>query len=190
MTIAKLRKEGKLSSVGLNLENVELTQDDVEKLGGAISEAVEGFESALDSFHWVMGDFILTVERRFPEEASQLLESLDASPASKSQYARVAERIPMPRRWMDLSWSHHRSVVALEPALQDEWLEKAKSKGWTRNELEAEMRGEKEPRQRVVGDDVAKAAREVWELADLVDDRYVVPVAPMVTLGEALGVVR
>lgn len=190
LTIARLRKEGKLTTVGLNLSNVELTQDDCEKLGGAISQAVESFESALDSFHWVMGDFILLVERRFPEEASQLVESLDIAPASKSQYARVAERVPMARRREELSWSHHRSIVALEPALQDEWLAKASESNWTRNELESQMRGESEPRTRVVGDDVASAARAVYETADLIDDRYVVPVGPMVSLGEALGVVR
>ena len=44
--------------------------------------------------------------------------------------AYVAKRIEFWRRRQNLSWSHHREVAPLEPAEQDEWLDKAEQEGW------------------------------------------------------------
>src|SRR6185437_1157814 len=68
------------------------------------------------------------------------------------------------RRRDTLSFQHHAEVAPLSPELQDEWLERAESEGWSRGELRRRLRAElRAPARPHAGDTVqvsVKVARE------------------------------
>lgn len=172
-----LKREGVLD-LGLHLPT-EMTSSEYEALGAFLGKALKDLQFAI-------GDYLLEGERRFGQEAYQLQESLGISAESKAQYVRVSQAIERPRRRQELSWSHHRAVCALGEESQDEWLERAVENQWSKAELEAHLRPMPAISQ-VVVEHVIQTATVVYTSAVLNGDGYTVPVDPMVSLGEALG---
>lgn len=83
---------------------------------------------------WWMGDWWRYGEQAYGERASQALDSR-WSFQTWMDAGWVAGKIETSRRREVLSWSHHREVAALEPDVQDEWLDRAEAEDWSRNEL-------------------------------------------------------
>ena len=180
LSLERLRADGALTGVGLNLAILDLTRDDYEALGsmlGGMHEAIK----------WAIGDYLLEGERRYGEEAYQLQEALKISVASRQQYVRTAERIPLSRRRPELSWSHHRSVSALEPAEQDSWLERAIQNDWSRADLDAHRNPEEGEKTQVLVDEVIRTANQVVDTAEVNGEGYKIPLEPVDELREALG---
>lgn len=138
---------------------------------------------------WGLGDLILVMEERFPEQVAQLMEASGRSPATCSHHARISSRIPLERRRQGLSWSHHREVAALEPGEQDVWLGRAESNRWSLDEFRGIV-----PKNRREGNaekvDPAKledAARRVCKEAQPDGDAERVPVDTIAWLRSVLG---
>lgn len=157
---------------------------------------------AREQINFVMGDLAIAAEAEYGHEGYQALEELAVSPDALQQYARVAERIPRTRRVPGLSWSHHRAVASLEPAVADAYLAEARSRGWAKWQLEEAIRSDRPadppPGEGTGGNEgaasqyvvevVAARAERVWNAAQLSDaDHYLVPAGPMEELAEALG---
>lgn len=182
LSLERLRSDGALTPVGLNLAKMNLTREDYETLGFVLGGMHE-------TLKWAIGDYLIEGERRYGQEAYQLQEALGISEESRRQYVRVAEAIPMPRRHSELTWSHHRSVAALEPSEQDEWLRRAESEGWSKADLDAHRKPENGKTQ-VVVEQVIQAANEVVDTAAPgapFHRGYTVPLEPVDHLREALG---
>lgn len=184
--LALLERDGALTPIGLRLPDT-ISREEAEAVGYMIG-------SQREALHWAAGDFIAIMERLFGEEGYQLVESLNISEVSRQQYIRVATQIPIERRVRGLSWSHHRSVLALEEKDQDRYLALALKNGWTKGQLEEAIREEFKPERaararRYVVEAVCNAAERVWEDATVsVDGNYVVPAKSMEDLMYALGV--
>jgi len=179
LSLERLRSDGILSPVGLNLAKMNLTRDEYEVLGFVLGGMHE-------TLKWAIGDYLIEGERRYGEEAYQLQEALGISEESRRQYVRVAEAIPMPRRHSELTWSHHRAVAALDPTEQDEWLRRAENEGWSKAALDAHRNPENGKTQ-VVVEEVIRAANEVVDTAHHDGLGYLVPDLPVDHLREALG---
>lgn len=184
LSLERLRSDGALTPVGLNLARLDFTPEDYEALGFLFGQFHKWAESELK---WAIGDYLLEGERRYGQEAYQLQEALGISEERRRQYVRVAECIPLLRRRPELKWTHHRVVAALEPAEQDEWLEKAIENGWKSGELQEHRKPE--GKTQVVVEEVIRAANEVVDEAHLSPSalKYTIPSEPVDGLREALG---
>ena len=90
---------------------------------------------------WLIGDAFNQGEAMFGEAWFAAFDGLDYELHTLTDFAWVATRIPRDRRRIDLSWSHHREVAALDPEDRDKYLEQAVSERWTRAELRAALKG-------------------------------------------------
>jgi N6-adenosine-specific RNA methylase IME4 len=88
---------------------------------------------------WWLGDWILFGERKYGEMYSQALEATEYEYQTLRDATWVADQFEMSRRRDNVSWSHHREVASLEPAEQDEWLDRTQDEGWTHKELRTEV---------------------------------------------------
>lgn len=117
---------------------------------------------------FALGDFILQLEDRFSEEASQIIdESTGWSLKTCSIYRNLAKNIAVADRRMDrLTISHHLAVVALTAAQQRKWLTKAaddeNDEPWTVKRLKDSMR---------VGEDLVPSGWWVLVLCTSEDDQ-------------------
>lgn len=104
---------------------------------------------------WWAGDFVLQSERRFGEEAQQVIDQLGYEPETLSNLAWMARSFPKEERHdsgpFPLSWSHHREAAGIkDKATREAWLQKAQENYWTvgdfRKALRSERHGETESR--------------------------------------------
>lgn len=96
---------------------------------------------------FAVGDWFLWGEETYPEE--ELYQFLEEKTGWAYETLRnfvwVSSRVsPSIRRLTDLSWGHYQTVAALAPAEQAEWLSRAASEGWTREQLRGAVRPEPE----------------------------------------------
>lgn len=191
-SLATLEGSGALTRVGLTLPS-SMTYDQYEAVGRL-------FRTWNETMKWAMGDWLLAGEALFGEDAYQASEELGLSVGQRQQYLRIAQRIPIARRRPELTWSHHRSVAALDPADQDRWLAEAVKKGWTKAQMEEAIRAlpagaavappqdTPDPPFVYVVERVANAAERVWAAAQPADaEHYMVDAGPMRDLALALG---
>lgn len=94
---------------------------------------------------WWLGDWLLYGERAFGEPHAQAEALAGFEYATLSAAGWVARQIPPERRWRALSFAHHRTVAALEPAEQERWLTEAARAGWSPQELWAALRAAPTP---------------------------------------------
>lgn len=188
-SLANLEESGAIDVLGLKLPaNMEL------KFVKAIGNMIGYYHDALQ---WAVGDYLNFIEQYWPEEASQLSESLGISEESRMQYQRVAKAIPRADRRKELSWSHHR-FIAGKPD-HSEWLDRAVESRWTKRELEANYAeahaaaGLPAISKSYVLERVADAAEKVFAasvLSDTKPDTIEVPLAEWELLTEAFGLMQ
>jgi hypothetical protein len=89
-----------------------------------------------------LGDLQLYADR-FGEEASQILDETDLADKTLANARWVASQIPVSRRREGVSFSHHAEVASLEPAQQDEWLERAQVEDLSVHELRLRIKDAK-----------------------------------------------
>jgi hypothetical protein len=133
--LIELERNGAISSIGLHLADPNLSFSRAEALGSLLGQIYEISRFAI-------GDYLILVEQLFPEEFSQLSESLGVSEEGRREFMRVSERVPRSTRRKTLSWSHHRAVASLDPPQQKAWLKRAVDEDLSHHALREELRSE------------------------------------------------
>jgi hypothetical protein len=142
LSLQALEETGALTATGLKLTDPQLPYDRYEAIGTLLGRA---YRELIGSIQWAIGDWLLLGETLYGDEAYQAFESLEMSPEGRNQYLRCALVYPPNRRRGALSWSHHRTLIALEPEEQDRWLALAEQNGWSNSELHQNLRAEVDP---------------------------------------------
>lgn len=180
---AELERSGALTPVALSLP-ADVTFDQYEAVGrmlGRIDTATK----------WWIGDWLLTGEQLFGEQAYQAIEALtpNISEDTRMRYINVAQRVPPERRRPELSWSHHKAIAALPPGEQEDYLERASSEHWSAKELGEEVRNRDgvEPRD-VDSSAVVLAARVLVTASVKRGTGYFSPGEVFEALVDALGI--
>jgi hypothetical protein len=124
-----------LDELALNggLHDPSITYDQLEAVGVMLADIRKKVQFA-------MGDWLVTVEERFPEKFSQAAELLEVSPGGLLDYIRVAKNVPRSYRRPELPWSHHRAVASLEPPEQKQWLDTAVTERLSHHQLRDRLR--------------------------------------------------
>lgn len=106
----------------------------------------------------------------------------------------VSRKFPIARRRVELSWSHHQVVAALESPEQDAWLDRAEAGRWTTAELRGQVR---EPRRLggIIREDwlravekrerIEQAARALLQATSPADDRGLYRLVPVLAIERA-----
>ncbi len=94
-----------------------------------------------DASSWWLADWVAYGEERYGEKYREAVEITGVGYQTLRNYAWVARRFDVSRRRDSLSFAHHSEVAALPPATQDEWLDRAEERGWSRNDLRAALKG-------------------------------------------------
>lgn len=118
---------GEISAVGLRLPP-DISFDQWNAVGDQLKAADR-------SVRWWVGDWLVHGERKWGEMYAQAMDATEDAYQTLADAKWVSQQIDFSRRREKLSHSHHKEVAALAPAEQSEWLEKAETEGWSRNEL-------------------------------------------------------
>lgn len=126
----------RLTDAGLEF-SADIHFEDWETLGDVIGRMNRGVR-------WAVGDWLLHAEMRaeWGDKYTQAIESTGLDYQTVANCRWVSSRIELSRRRETLSWSHHELVARLDPAKQEEWLDKAEANGWTRAEFRRMIAGE------------------------------------------------
>jgi modification methylase len=111
----------------------DLSYDDWESIGIGLTRF------AINILWWI-GDWVNYGDSHYGERHAQAIGITGLDYQTIIDAAWVAGKFQLTRRRVNLSWSHHREVAALEPEIADELLDSAEAEGWSRNELRAEAR--------------------------------------------------
>ena len=145
----QLAASGALRPNGLYLSDPDISYEELVAVGALLAVIRRKVQFA-------MGDWLLQMEARFPEQFSQAAEVLEISEGGLQEYIRVAKQVPRSVRREKLSWSHHRAVAALTKVNEDgkidsdvnsqiEWLERAETENLSHHQLRAALRTEDPP---------------------------------------------
>lgn len=91
--------------------------------------------------YWI-GDLELYADTRpdWAERLSQATAHLRLAKHTRENLKSVSRRVGLTARRLAQSKSHSAEVAALEPADQEQWLERSRSEGWTERELREALR--------------------------------------------------
>lgn len=93
---------------------------------------------------WHLGDWVLAMQERFGEEASQYVSAEHFTEAHLKRATWVCDKIEPARRVAQLSFEHHAAVAGLaEKRDQDRWLKKAATQNLAVKDLQRAMRQKK-----------------------------------------------
>lgn len=145
----QLAVNGALRTTGLYLTDPNITYEQLEAVGGLLGRMHQ-------SLRFAIGDYLLLMENRFPEQFSQGAEVLGISEDGMREYLRVSEKVPRSIRREKLSWSHHRAVAALTKVnadgkidsdvnAQKQWLERAETERLSHHQLRDALRVDEPP---------------------------------------------
>ncbi len=133
--LLNLERAGVITLTGLRVPNT-ITLEDMTTLG-------RGVGTMHKVAQWAAGDFLVASETLFPEEWSQLTETLALSERAREDYQRVAKSVPYDQRRPELSYSHHRVVASMkDERKRGELLDQAVAEGWTSRDLEEHRKGD------------------------------------------------
>lgn len=201
---AALLPAGSLSMVGLDLRDPDMPFEDWQELGRRLGHAHRWST-------WALGDWLVFGEEVYGETAYNATEGTTAdrydlahrvtglSHGTLANYASVCSRIARSRRRVELFFSTHEPVAALEPDEQTVWLQRAVDSAWTKDELRVAIRDAKNPPlesgdggdgeagRMVRSEQIEFAARLCWQQAQKTPDGVVVPRSAWAQLGAALG---
>jgi len=92
----------------------------------------------IESLPWILGDWLIYGEQHFPDRYQRALEATDYVYDTLTRFAQVARAFPPGERQRfgcknqrDLSWSHYRAVLPLNPIDRELWLANAHEHGWS-----------------------------------------------------------
>lgn len=131
-----LNLPGNVNAVGMLLPP-RLTFDDWEELGS-------GLRGCKESIKWWLGDWMNYGENAYGEKYTQALDSTQYDYTYLMNICYVCRKVPHSLRSEKLSFGHHQVVAPLHPDDQQHWLDAAVKKKWTRPELAAAVKKEKE----------------------------------------------
>ncbi len=184
--LLNLERAGVITLTGLRIPNT-ISLEDMTTLG-------RGIGTMHKVAQWAAGDYLMSAEALFPDEWSQLTETLALSERAREDYQRVAKSVPYDVRRPELSYSHHRVVASMkDERKRGELLDQAIAEGWTSRDLEEHRKGDP------IGElpapsldyrlrQLREAAEEVRAAAVLVSGggEYTVPTEQMEALVEVL----
>ena len=132
----QLALPGKITPVALQLPK-NLSFEEWQAAGETLSRINR-------ASHWWIGDWLNYGENKYGEMYSQAMQDTDFDYQTLAHDKAVAREFEFIRRRINLSWSHHAEVVALEPDEQDKWLDKAEQDELTREELRRAIRTQRQ----------------------------------------------
>jgi hypothetical protein len=91
---------------------------------------------------WWVGDWLRYGTVRWGEKYVEAAKITGYDPKSLRNIAYVASRYELSRRRDSLSWSHHAELAMLDPAEQDEWLDRASQDRLSVSDLRTELRAQ------------------------------------------------
>ncbi len=97
----------RLTATGLTITNPDVPLEDAWNVGYVLG----GMHM---SVRFAIGDWLIWIETAYPDEWSQMSESLGLSEEGRREYRRVSSSVPHSVRREAVSWSHHRAVAALK----------------------------------------------------------------------------
>jgi hypothetical protein len=103
-------------------------------------EVGKRLSTVVSSSAWCLGDWLLYGEVFFTGRYREAIERTSLDYQTLRNYAWVARKFALRRRWESLSFGHHAEVAALSEPEQDYWLRKANDLGWSRNRIRHEIR--------------------------------------------------
>lgn len=195
---------GSVHLVGFQLTNPDMIYEDWEGIGRSLGEMRRWT-------NWALGDWYNFGDAIYGQPAAQASDPTRAdrmdvlhrvtglAPGTLANYSSICARISISVRRVELDFSVHEPVAALDPDDQARWLQKAIDEGWGRDELRQAIKDEKNPPKE--GDDgvvvekplsiaerLEAAARLVYNQAQHTSDGSVlVPPEAWHQLAEALG---
>jgi hypothetical protein len=89
---------------------------------------------------WGLGDWIRYGNAKFGERYAWAARVTGYDVQTLMNMVYVASRFEVSRRREDLSWSHHETIAALDPAEQDRWLDRAAADRLSISDLRGELR--------------------------------------------------
>jgi hypothetical protein len=92
---------------------------------------------------WGLGDWIRYGNAKFGERYARAASITGYDVQTLMNMVYVASRFEISRRRENLSWSHHETLAALDPAVQDHWLDQAVTKRLSVSDLRLELRSAK-----------------------------------------------
>jgi hypothetical protein len=89
---------------------------------------------------WCLGDWLVYGQATYGSRYREAVQRTGLDYQTLRNYAWVAARFELSRRWDTLSFGHHAEVAALPGPEQDFWLRKAAQFGWSTMRLRREVR--------------------------------------------------
>jgi hypothetical protein len=102
--------------------------------------------SITNASSWWLGDWAHYGKGSYGEKYKKAIAVTGLDYQTLRNYAWVAGRFDLSRRRDKLSFGHHAELAALPEHEQDQWLDQAERNRWSRNELRAHLRNEKQAR--------------------------------------------
>jgi hypothetical protein len=94
-----------------------------------------------DASAWWIGDWLIYGQKAYPDRYRSAIDATGFSYQTLRNYAWVAAQFPVYRRRDRLSFGHHAELASLPQEEQEQWLVRALTHGWSRNELRSRLRG-------------------------------------------------
>lgn len=130
-------------STGLNLPGATETALTLPDLDYDTWRSVGHALGRLHKAHnWWIGDWLLKGEHDFGEKFAQAAFETGMSEEHLKNCQWVSGAYKPDSRRVKLTWTHHFYVAAIPS--RDKWLAKAEDKNWSANQLQREVKGEKE----------------------------------------------
>lgn len=137
---------------GFILRGRTVEPEPLDEDGTPIQPTIQGWQEAMtyasaseeSSPYWV-GQLLVYAEDRedWKEKLSQAMTATNLAQQTLENRATLVRKVAEPERQLAPSPSHAAEVTSLPKDEQRKWLKKAKTEGWTRNELRAEIRASK-----------------------------------------------
>lgn len=93
-----------------------------------------------DSIQLLIGDYLVGLEREYGITYKDFAEKTGRSIKTLRNYCYVAGNVQMSLRRDNLDYSHYMLVAGMKPKEQKKWLNRASEQGWSKRELEAEIK--------------------------------------------------
>jgi hypothetical protein len=94
--------------------------------------------------HFAIGDWLIYGQNKWPNRYDQGMAIFGFAYSTLATDKWIAEKIPISRR-REVPFGYHRAVGGLEPAQQDEILDKAEKEKWDRETIRGEVRKIRNP---------------------------------------------